>query len=281
MKALPILLISAFRAFARLRRGRQLFLWLAVVSYVGGSFSVFAQGSLTPPPSRGTTPQGTLGNCGGAVLAQTPYPYSDYCSCVDLGSPPGVITPYGGLTFKYNDSNTVLIGGGANDFSGRIYQIGVIRDANKHIIGFSGTARLYPGPTSQIGAYNDGGVAFGLGDVLFVTRYPGNQLEQSKPGSATVNKLIDLGPLGVTSSVGSLAFVPRNFSTAGTMKLVSFPSGDWYDVALAPDGNGTSFISRITLRANVGDAEGIAFVPSGTPGFAPNSALIAKYTSNK
>src|SRR5213075_2543800 len=49
MKTLPVLLISAFPAFARLRRGRQLLLWLAVVSYVGGSFSAFGQGSLTPP----------------------------------------------------------------------------------------------------------------------------------------------------------------------------------------------------------------------------------------
>jgi parallel beta-helix repeat protein len=44
-----LLLISGFPAFARLRRGRQLFLWLAVVSYVGGSVSAFSQGSLTPP----------------------------------------------------------------------------------------------------------------------------------------------------------------------------------------------------------------------------------------
>src|SRR5256714_6196867 len=49
MKTLPVLLISAFPAFARLRRGRQLFLWLAVVLYVGGSFPAFGQGSLTPP----------------------------------------------------------------------------------------------------------------------------------------------------------------------------------------------------------------------------------------
>jgi parallel beta-helix repeat protein len=44
-----IMLTSAFPAFARLPRGRQLFLWLAVVLYVGGSVSAFPQGSLTPP----------------------------------------------------------------------------------------------------------------------------------------------------------------------------------------------------------------------------------------
>src|SRR5256714_10326487 len=49
MKTLPVLLISAFPAFAQFRRGRQLFLWLAVVSCVGGGFSAFGQGSFTPP----------------------------------------------------------------------------------------------------------------------------------------------------------------------------------------------------------------------------------------
>jgi len=191
------------------------------------------------------------------------------------------MTPYGGLTFKYNDLNTVLIGVAANESTGRIYQIGVIRDANNHIIGFSGTARLYPGPTSQIGAYNDGGVAFGPGDVLFVTRYPANQLEQSKPGSTTPNKATYLSPLGVTSSVGSVGFVPQGFPGAGSMKLVSYPSGDWYNVDYTPDGNGTFSLNSATLRTNVGDAEGIAFVPAGLPGFSANSALIAKYNSNR
>jgi hypothetical protein len=193
-----------------------------------------------------------------------------------------VATPYGGLTFKYDDPNTVLIGGAANDFTGRIYQIRVMRDANMHIIGFSGTARLYPGSTSRIGQYNDGGVVFGPENVLFVTRYPANQLEQSKPGSTTPNKVIDLTPLGVTSSVGSAAFVPQGFPGAGSMKLVSFPSGDWYNVDLAPDGNGTFNLSSATRRTNVGGgAEGIAFVPPGLPGFPANSALIAKYNSDR
>src|SRR5206468_3945941 len=68
------------------------------------------------PPGQGTAPEGTTANCGGAVLSQIPFPFADYYSCVDLGSVPGVVTPYGGLTFKYDDPNTILIGGTANDF---------------------------------------------------------------------------------------------------------------------------------------------------------------------
>src|SRR3977135_2066823 len=205
------------------------FAWAAIT----WSLTVWAN-----PPAQGTAPEANTGNCGGAFLSDRPFPFSDYCSCTDLGSVPVVITPYGGLTFKYDDPDTVLIGGAANDFSGRIYQIRVTRDANMHIIGFSGTARLYPSATSQIGQYNDGGVVFGPQNVLFVTRYPGNQLEQSKPGSGLPNKVTNLTPLGVTSSVGSVGFVPQGFSGAGSMKLVSFPSGDWYNVNFAPDGNG-------------------------------------------
>jgi len=228
-------------------------------------------------------PNGTVlpPQCVGVPGAQVAGPFVGNYGCVGLNSVPGVPTPYGGLTFKYDDANTLLIGGGANDSTGRIYQIAVTRDANQHITGFSGTAKAYPSSTSRIGQYNDGGVAFVLDNVLFVTRYPNNQLEQSKPGSVTPNKVIDLAPFGVTSSVGSLAVVPRNFSRAGTIKLVSFPGGDWYDVALGPDGNGTYSITRATLRTNVGDAEGIAFVPAGATAFSPNSALIAKYLSNK
>src|SRR5207237_2998386 len=198
-----------------------------------------------------------------------------------LRSVPAVETPYGGLTFKYNDPNTLLIGGGANSSTGRIYQIGVTRDANMHITGFSGTAKLYPSPTSRIGQYNDGGLAFGPENVLFVTRYPANQLEQSKPGSNTLNKVTDLTPFGVTSSVGSLAFVPQGFPGAGRMKLSSFPGGAWYDVDFTPDNNGTFNINSATLRTNVGDAEGVAFVPPGSPAFPPNSALITKYVSER
>src|SRR6476469_445000 len=233
---------------------------------------------------QGTAPDGNAlpGQCIGLPGAQIVSPFADSYSCVSLGSPAGVVTPYGGLTFKYDDPNTVLIGGAANDATGRIYQIGVIRNASGHIIGFSGTARLYPSATSRIGQYNDGGVAFGPDNVLFVTRYPANQLEQSKPGSNVPNKVTDLSPLGVASSVGSLAFVPQGFPGAGRLKLVSYPSGGWYDIDFTPDGNGTFNLSPATFRTNLsGSSEGIAFVPPGSPGFPPNSILIAKYTNNR
>jgi hypothetical protein len=232
-------------------------------------------------PGEATAPNGTVSYCRDLPGAQILYPFSDHYTCANLGPVPGVPSSYGGLTFKYDDTNTILIGGGANDASGRIYQVGVTRDANQHITGFSGTATVYPRSTSRIGQYNDGGVAFGPNNVLFVTHYPDNKVEQSKPDSSIVNKLTDLAPFGVTASVGSLAFVPQGFPGAGSLKLISFPGGDWYHADYVSDGNGTFEINSASLRANIGGAEGIAFVPPGSPAFSSNtSALIAKYPTN-
>jgi hypothetical protein len=80
---------------------------------------------------------------------------------VSIGYPVGVQTYYGGLTFKYDDPNTLLIAGAAGSQVGRIYQIAVTRDGNGHITGFSGIATLYPGAGSTIGQFNDAGLAFG------------------------------------------------------------------------------------------------------------------------
>ena len=218
----------------------------------------------------------------GADPAQIVFPFADDYSCIGLGAVPGLPSPYGGLTFKYDDPNTLLIGGAANSSAGRIYQVGVIRDANMHITGFSGTASVYPIPQAAIGQFNDGGVAFGPQNVLFVTRYPVNQVEQSKVGSSAPDKVVDLSPLGVVASTGSIGFVPPGFPGAGSMKIVSVTDGGWYHADFVPDGSNTFDITAASLRANiVGGPDGIAFVPPGSPVFPSNSVLIALYGLGK
>jgi hypothetical protein len=222
------------------------------------------------------------GACTGAgSAALQPAFRADY-SCVSLGSITGLPGSYGGLTLKYDDPNTLLIGGAANQASGRVYQVAVNRDANGHITGFTGTATLYPSAGSTVGAYNDGGVVFGPGNVLFVARYSGNQIEQTKPGSATPDKVIDLSALGVVSSTGSLNFVPAGFPGAGQMKIVSYNGQRWYSATAIPDGSGTYDIGSVTPGPIVGSGpEGIAFVPPSSPVFAPYSVLIALYSAGK
>ena len=153
----------------------------------------------------------TTAPCTGVATAALQAPFHIDYSCMSLGSVPGLPSSYGGLTLKHDDPNTLLIGGAANTAAGRIYQIGVVRNANMHITGFTGTATAYPSQGSTVGQSNDGGVTVGPGNVLFVTRYSANQLEQTKPGSTAPDKVISLSTFGVGSSVGSIGFVPAGF----------------------------------------------------------------------
>ena len=235
----------------------------------------------TPGDDGGNRPAGNINPCVGDPRVYLTGSFAFDYSCVDLGTVPGVPFGWGGLTLKYDDPNTLLMGGNANTANGRIYQTGVTRDANHHITGFTGLATVYPTANSTIGQNNDGGVVFGPENVLFVTRFPNNQLEQSKPGSTDPDKVTNLSLIGIDSSVGSIGFVPSGFPGAGSMKIVS-ASGDWYHCDFVPDGNGTFEVISAFSRATFADEpEGIVFVPPGSPVFAPNSVLITEWAAGK
>ena len=195
----------------------------------------------------------------------------------DLGPVPGLPPPYGGLTFLFSDPNTLLIGGEANQPEGKLYSIGVVRDASGHITGFSGTATVF-----AEAAYNDGGINYGPGNVLFLSRWPVNEIGQTKPGSAITDKIIDLGPLGVTPSPGGLNFVPAGFPGAGQLKIVSWEEGDWYTLDFAPDGGGTFDITNATLNTQIeGGPEGFIYVPPGSPMFSDfDNMLVSEFSSS-
>jgi hypothetical protein len=202
-----------------------------------------------------------------------------------LGSVPSLPTNYGGLTFL--NGNTLLIGGAANGATGSLYTIDVTRNATNHITGFVGTATRYLGAAALIGEYNDGGVLFGPGGVLFTARWPINSLGQTKPGSTNEDKVIELGPLGVASSLSALNFVPAGQGGAGQLKMVSYSGGEWYSGSLSADGSGTFNINGLTqvdlngavagIQNVPGGPEGFVYIASGNPGFAANSMLISEY----
>jgi hypothetical protein len=219
--------------------------------------------------------------CAGAPSVLVQPPYNGSYSCANLGSVPGVPPNYGGLTLKYDDPNTLLIGGGANSVGGRIYGIGVVRQpVTNRITGFTGVASLYPGPGSTVGQNNDGGVTFGPSNVLFVARYNLNQLEQTKVGSNAPDKVISLTPLGVASSIGAVGIIPTGFPGAGQIVFCSYNASTWYRATLTPDGTGTFDVTGVTPAVTIGGGpEGVAFVPPGSPLFAPNSVLIARYSA--
>ena len=162
----------------------------------------------------------------------------------------------------------------ANAETGALYSIGVVRGTGNHITGFTGSAAVY-----SEGQYNDGGVVFGPSGVLFYTRHPLNQIGQIEAGSAVNDKIVDLTPLGVASSVGALNIVPAGFPGAGQMKVASYNTSKWYTVTLSADGTGTFNIDTATENATIqGGPEGFVYVPPGSPLFTDyTNVLVSEY----
>jgi hypothetical protein len=212
----------------------------------------------------------------GSVVAQTLEPPfdADY-SLVDLGPVPGLPPPNGGLTVVPGDPATLLIGGEANFDTGMLYAVPLVRDTNGHITGFAAGAQ--PAASAP---YNDGGVAFGPGGVLFLSRFPMNEIGQIMPGSIAADRVVDLAALGVVESPGGLNFVPTGFPGEGQLKLASWQDGEWYSLALASDGLGTFDVTSATPMANIpGGPEGFIYVTAGSPGFTDYShMLVSEWT---
>jgi hypothetical protein len=222
-------------------------------------------------------------------------PYNSIYTLTDLGVVSGLPTPYGGLDFLASNTNVLVIGGSANNASGAMYTVGVARDSQNHVTGFTGPATFF-----SAGQFNDGGVVFGPGNVLFYTRYPTNEVGEVKPGSTITDKVVDLTSLGISgpevqgshksrngpsggalSSVGALNFVPGGFPGAGALKIVSFDTGNWYTASYSPDGTGTYNITSAVLNTTIqGGPEGFIYVPPGSPIFPSNSMLVSEYDND-
>jgi len=203
---------------------------------------------------------------------------SDY-SLIQLGQIPGLPGPYGGLTLLAGNSNELLIGGTANLPGGAICEIGLTRGAGNHITGFSGSATHF-----ATAPYIDGGLAYGPGGVLFYSAFPINFIGEIKPGSVAPDKLVDLTPLGVASSVGALNFVPAGQPGAGDFKIVSYTGGEFYNAALTPDGFGTYNIGAATQTAITSPApnpEGFIYVPTGSADFPTPSMLLPQWLTGR
>jgi hypothetical protein len=140
----------------------------------------------------------------------------------------------------------------------------------------------------DVGEYNDGGVVFGPGGVLFTARWPVNELGQTKPGSLDEDKIIDMAALGVAPSHAALNFVPAGFGGAGKLKLVSWSGGEFYTIGLMADGTGTYDVVSV-IQEDLGAGVGLDTVPGGPEGFVyidgsnldfgSDSMLISEYSA--
>lgn len=204
--------------------------------------------------------------------------YQSNYSLINLGPVQDLPIFYGGLTFLRGSTDTLLVGGNANEASGALYTVSVTRDAGNHIVGL-GAATLF-----SDAAYIDGGLEYASNGALLYTGFPTNTLGELAPNSTTTNKTVDLSAAGISGSVGALGTVPVGQPGAGEFKVVSYNTGDWYTVTLAPDGSGTFDVTGVTLETTLGQIgvggpgpEGFIYVPNGSPLFPSPTLLMSEY----
>jgi hypothetical protein len=229
-----------------------------------------------PPKCEATPPTAPPGDCAQIGVTIEP-PFDDDYDCYDLGELPGVPIQWGGLVVDREDRGLLLVGGAANTAGGKLYAVGIARDEDCHITGYTGA----PTQVKAAAEYNDGGLSYHPGDAtLFLARWPVNELGQLAPGDVATSKVVDLGALGVVSSPGGVTFVPPGFAGEGQLKAVSWPGGEWYTLALAPDGGGTYDVtSAVQSTQIVGGPEAFVYVSDENPEFAVDGFLVAEWTA--
>jgi len=215
----------------------------------------------------------------GAAHAQSVGPeFAANYTLTDLGSAPGVVPNYGGLTLRQSEANTLYLGGAANGGNGAVYRVALERDGSGAIVSWGCSATELASTAPGI----DGGLCFGPEGVLAFTTFTGNQIGQILPGQATPAKYINLTALGIAASTGSLMFVPEGFAGAGRLKVVSYNAGFWYDTTTQPAGDGTFNIVSVSPLINIGGGpEGVVYVKGGNPGFTADSVLVSEYATGR
>lgn len=205
-----------------------------------------------------------------AITAQTVVPpFNAHYEAVDFGQMPGVPN-YAGIAFAPGNPDVLL----ASAYqSGQVRAVPLVRDAGGRIVGFGASSAV-----ATVGG-NDGGLAFGPGNVLFFTWYGANRLGQILPGSTTASAVIDLQPLGIGTSVGSCAFVPAGRPGAGRFKLTTYSGSSWYDVSLSPTPGGTFAVTAVASPVVIqGGPEGILYPPANAP-LLGNHVLVAEWNA--
>ena len=203
-------------------------------------------------------------------------PFDALYSVYDLGPPPGIPNPLGGTAILASDPSTLLIAGASERPEGAIYRIGVCRDSCGHITGLVGSATVY-----ATAPYVDANLVYASPDLMLYTEWPEFMLSQLATGSTFPDQRTDLRTFGMPSSddqgPGGVGFVPPGLAAAGELRLVTWPIGRWYHVALtagAPVMTVTGITQTTTVPTEPG---GFAYVPAGSPGFTTQSLILAEW----
>lgn len=202
-------------------------------------------------------------------------PFDVLYTIANIGAIPGLPTNYGAMVFDRDNPNILLCSKWNTSGVQNLYEIGVVRDAQGHVTGFSGTVT----PRAQADAI-DGGLDYHPSGVLFYTRYPGivagNGIGQFKPGS-TVPDRID--PMIAPNWLGGLAIVPAGLPGAGLLKTLRWPGGQWTSSTLAPDANGTfDILGETQTQTLTGGPDGFCYVPHPAAFFNGGDVLVAEFS---
>ncbi len=197
----------------------------------------------------------------------------------DLGSITDLPTPYGGLTIRSSSMDTLYIGGTANQAGGAVYKVPLLRDVNtQRITGFGGPAVLHA-PAPNI----DGGLSFAPNGTMLYTRFNMNEWGQLLTNGTALST--PLGPLGITMSVGSHAFVPAGSPGTGNLIIASYNAAIIYKVPFTIGADGAyepvAPTASVSVSGIANGPEGIAYVPSGSAGFTNPSMVVSAYQANK
>jgi hypothetical protein len=85
--------------------------------------------------------------------------------------------------------------------------------------------------------------------------------------------IVDFGDQGP----GGVGFVPPGLGPAGTLRLVTWPQGHWYQVGATLSGGLYTVDSLTETTVLPNNPGGFAYVPAGSPGFPAQSLIVAEW----
>jgi hypothetical protein len=203
--------------------------------------------------------------------------FSQFYQSYELGPVPGMPPGHlGGCVVKFDDPSTLLLAGNSEQPQGGLYAIKLKRDGCGHIIGFEGTATKVASTP-----YIDANLVYGKDDVLLYSQYPVNQVSQLLPGASEPGKTAALGGMGVDASIGGLGFVPPGLPTAGSLRALSWPGGNWFRLNSSYEGGWYEITAASKVTTLGGGPGGFAYVPKGSKGFPVQSVIVAEWSGDK
>jgi hypothetical protein len=196
---------------------------------------------------------------------------------------PAALDPLGGVMLDPDDPNSLIFVGNSERPNSALYRVALVRDACGHVRGFSGrSSKLVDVP------YADANVVRFADGTTLASVWPLGQIAEISPSLSKLVLLTDLRPLGVAAparsvtdnpgeSPGGLGIVPATLTTTEPLRLLAYPSGNWFRVTARKTGP-TLSIERLEKVVALEHGPGaFAYVPAGSRGFSRPSVIMTEW----